>query len=111
MAVPKVFEVAFKTEVEAPDLDAAISMARERIASTISGVRICHGIIRDDSLYNGRKDIVSRYTEHIVVLSPAERQELESIISDLGRLSSPTADEEATALHNRASSILGWNGG
>lgn len=112
MAIPKVFEIVFKTEVEASNLDTAISMAKERIASpTPGGVRICHGVIRDDALYNGKKDIVSRYTDHVVVLGPRERQELEDIISELGHLSASTAGEGHTTLLNRASSILGWHGG
>jgi len=107
MPTPKVFEIAFKTEVEAVDLNTAILEAKKLIASnTHAGVQICHGIIRDDNLFNGTKDIVSRDTNHIAVLDPIERQELESIISQLSSLSAPISKIKCDKLHNRAINIL-----
>jgi len=112
MAIPKVFEIVFKTEVEALDLDAAVLKAKERVASPFpAGVNVVYGVIRDDNLFNGKKDIVSRYTDHVTVLYPKERQDLENIISQLSSSSANISAQERSDLHDRASRILDWRGG
>lgn len=107
MATPKVFEIVFKTEVEAADFDAGIAEARNRIgAKSLHGVTVKHGVIRDDDLFDGSKDLISRHTNHVAVLNPRERQELEDIIGTLASTAG-VSDEDRNRLHNRAINILG----
>lgn len=111
MPTPKVFEIVFKTEVEAGDFEAAMTEARNRIGSkSLRGVQVKHGIIRDDDLFNGGKDIISRHTNHVLVLDVRERQELESIIGKLASSVGGICDEERRRLHNRTINILAWHG-
>lgn len=107
MPTPKVFEIVFKTEVEAANYEDAIAEAKNRIgAKSLHGVRIKHGVIRDDDLFGGGKDIISRHTNHVAVLAPKERQELENIVGALASTISNLSDDERTKLHNKAINIL-----
>lgn len=112
MATPKVFEIVFKTEVEAADFETAVAEARNRIsAKSLHGVTVKHGVIRDDDLFDESKDFISRHTNHVAVLNPTERQELENIIGTLASSTAGVSDEERNRLHNRAINILSWQGG
>lgn len=112
MPSPKVFEIVFKVEVEAMDYDVAVAEARERVGSkSMAGVHVEHGVIRDDDLFGGGSDIISRHTNHVAVLGPKDRQELESIIGSLGSTIAGISEEERKRLHTKAANILGWQGG
>ncbi len=112
MRTPKVFQIVFKTEVEAADLEAAIAEARNQVAAeSLYAVIVSHGVIRDDDLSGGGKDFISHHTNHVAVLKPKERQELEDIIGTLGSSMAIVSDVERTRLRKRAINILGWQGG
>lgn len=112
MALPKVYEIALKTESEAHDFQKALEDVRRRVAlPDTPGISIYFGVIRDDDKFNGNKDIISRHTEHVTVLAPRERQRLEKIIDNLAASNSLVSEEEKKSLHAEGLTILGWQAG
>lgn len=106
MCLARTFEVVFKTEAVADDLQGAITEAKRKIADgPADGAAVSYGVIRDDNLFEGRRDGVSRHTNHVAVLAPPERQELHNILYRLGT-SAPLPEAERFRLLERALKIL-----
>jgi hypothetical protein len=106
MAFPKVFEVAFKVEIETHTREQAIAAARESIAER--GVQTYVAVIRDDDKFGGQKDEISRHTEHIAILGSEKRQQLEALIMQLHDPKN-TNQAERTEFLNKALHLLSWD--